>query len=92
MIFFTVKNQFSESKQDAWQNVKGSVPTHCLRLRTRSKTTLDWKEITSFHTKSNIWTRTQGLSKQDSGRYGHTFRFYEVTNIMKSFIFANERA
>jgi hypothetical protein len=23
MVFFTVKNQFSESKQGAWQNVKG---------------------------------------------------------------------
>ena len=40
MMFFTVKNQFPESKQDAWQNVKNRVLIHCLGLRTRDETAL----------------------------------------------------
>lgn len=49
MMFFTVKNQFPESKQDARQNVKKRVLIHCLGLRTRDETALVRKEIISLH-------------------------------------------
>lgn len=49
MMFFTVKNQFPESKQDARQNVKKRVLIQCLGLRTRDETALVRKEIISLY-------------------------------------------
>ena len=61
MMFFTVKNQFPESKQDAWQNVKNRVLIHCLGLRTRDETALVRKEIISLFMLISVSSiRTQG--------------------------------
>ena len=85
MMFFTVKNQFPESKQDAWQNVKNRVLIHCLGLRTRDETALVRKEIISLYKEQYLDQNTRAM-KQSIGKCSHTFKFYEVTNIINILI------
>lgn len=85
MMFFTVKNQFPEIKQDAWQNVNKRVLIHCLGPRTRDETTIDRKEIISLYKEQYLDQNTRAM-KQSIGRCSHTLKFYEVTHIINIFI------
>lgn len=85
MMFFTVENQFPESKQDAWQNVKNRVLIHCLGLRTRDETALVRKEIISLYKEQYLDQNTRAI-RQSIGKCSHTFKFYEVTNIINILI------
>lgn len=95
MMFSTVKNQFSKKQTGCCRMWKGREPNtvlknyiwvHCLRLRPKSETVLDWKLIIFFYIKSTIGTRIQGPSKKYSERDGNTFKLHEETKTIFLFL------